>query len=174
MTQTYRAVIAGTPYAANKSLLTIFNGTGSGRILRVKRVWQLNNQTVAVTGVLTTMELRRVSASSGGTAGSAVKLDTANETLPAQVAISTGATDTLTGDPAFMRFMYSNDEPSVSSLTSDETETIPALACVFDTTGDTDIQSIVLRESEGLSVRHTGSTTVGIADVIVEFTMAST
>lgn len=174
MAQTYRAVITGATFASNKSMLTLFNGSGSGRILRVKRVWFLNNQTVAVTGVLTTMELRRISASSGGTAASVVKHDTASESMPAQVTTTTGATDTLTGDPAYMRFMWSNDEPASGALTNDESECIPLLATVFDATGDSDLEPIVLREGQGLSVRHTGSSAVGVADVLIEFTMAAT
>ncbi len=174
MTQTYRAVVTGTAFASSKSMLTVFNGSGSGRIVRVKRVWVLNNQTSGVTGVLTTFELRRISASTGGTAGSSVKHDTSSEAIPAQITITTGSTDTLTSDPALMKFMWSNDEPAVSSLTNDETECIPSLACVFDTaTGDADIEPLVLRSNEGLSVRHTGTSAVGVADVIVEFTMAS-
>lgn len=173
MAQTYRATAAGVTFAANKSMLTVFNGSGSGRVLRIKRIWQLNNQTAAVTGVLTTMEVRRVSASSGGTAVAAIKHDTTSENMPAQVLIASGPTDTLTGDAALMRYMWSNDEPAASSLTSDETETIPAFTLVFDCTGDTDLEPLVLRPGEGLTLRHTGSTTVGICDVIFEFTMAA-
>lgn len=173
MTATYRASAIGTAYAANKSLLTVFNGSGSGQIIRIKRIWHLNNQTSAVTGVLTSLEVRRISASSGGTAITAVKHDTSSSNIPAQVLISTGATDTLTGDLAYMRYMYSNDEPAASSLTNDETECVPILACVFDVTGDSDIESIVLRSGEGLCLRHTGSSAVGITDVIFEFTMAA-
>jgi len=173
MAQTYRAVVSGATFASNKSLLTIFNGSGSGRVIRVKRVWQLNNQTAGVTGVITTMELRRISASTGGTAQSVVKMDTSSENLPAQVTVATGPTDSLTSDPAMMRYMWSNDEPAASTLSSDETETIPALALVFDVVGDADLEPLTLRTGEGLSVRHTGSTAVGICDVIIEFTMAA-
>lgn len=174
MVATYKATATGVAYAANKSMLTLFNGVGSGQILRVKRIWHLNNQTAAVTGVLTTMEVRRISASSGGTAVTPVKHDTASTTPPAQVLIATGPTDTLTADAAYMRYMYSNDEPAASSLTNDETECVPVLSCVLDLTGDTDIEPIVLREGQGLCLRHTGSTVVGVTDVIIEFTMAAT
>jgi hypothetical protein len=173
MAQTYRAVAVGVTFASNKSMLTVFNGSGSGRVIRVKRIWQLNNQTSGVTGVITTMEVRRISASSGGTAVTPVKHDSNSEAMPAQVACATGPTDTLTGDAALMRYMWSNDEPAASSLTSDETETIPAFALVFDATGDTDLEPLVLRAGEGVCLRHTGSTTVGICDVIIEFTMAA-
>jgi hypothetical protein len=175
MSQTYRAVATGVTFASNKSMLTVFNGSGSGRVIRVKRIWQLNNQTSGVTGVLTTMEVRRISASSGGTAVTPVKHDSTSESMPAQVACATGPTDTLTGDAALMRYMWSNDEPAASSLTNDETEVIPVLACVFDcATGDADLEPVVLREGQGLCLRHTGSTTVGICDVVIEYTMAST
>jgi len=173
MAATYRGVVVGTAFAANKSMLTLFNGSGSGLVLRVKRIWMLNNQTAAVTGVLTTMEIRRISASTGGTAGGVVKHDSSSAGLPSQVTITTGATDTLTSDPALMRFMWSNDEPATGSLTNDESECIPALACVWDCTGDSDLEPLVLRQNEGVSVRHTGSTTVGVADVIIEFTAAT-
>jgi len=173
MASTYRGVVVGTAFAANKSMLTLFNGSGSGLVLRVKRIWMLNNQTSAVTGVLTTMEIRRISASSGGTAGGVVKHDSTSSSLPAQVTCTTGATDTLTSDPALMRFMWSNDEPATGTLTNDEIECIPAFACVWDCTGDSDLEPLVLRQGEGVSVRHTGSSTVGIADVIIEFTAAA-
>lgn len=174
MAQTYRAVVTGATFASNKSMLTIFNGSGSSRIVRVKRIWFLNNQTSGVTGVLTTMEIRRISASTGGTAGSTVKHDSNSENIPAQITITTGPTDTLSSDPALMRFMWSNDEPAVSSLVNDETEVIPVLACVFDSaTGDTDLEPLVLREGQGVCVRHTGSSAVGVADAIIEFTMAA-
>lgn len=174
MAQTYRAVVTGATFASSKSMLTIFNGSGSGRIVRVKRIWFLNNQTSAVTGVLTTMEIRRISASTGGTTATVVKHDTTSENIPAQITVTTGPTDTLTSDIALMRFLWSNDEPAVSSLVNDETEIIPLLACVFDAaTGDTDLEPLVLRTGEGVSVRHTGSSAVGVADVIIEFTLAA-
>ena len=173
MAATYRGVIIGTAFAANKSMITLFNGSGSGRILRVKRIWMLNNQTTSITGVLTTLEIRRISASTGGTAGTVVKHDSQSETLPGQVVVVTGSTDTLTGDPPLMRFMWSNDEPATGSLTIDEIEIVPAFACIFDVTGDQDIEPLVLRESEGVCVRHVGSTTVGVADLVIEFTSST-
>lgn len=173
MAQTYRAVISGATFASAKTMLGLFNGSGSGRILRVKRIWQLNNQTATVTGVLTTMEVRKTSAQSGGTSVTPLKMDSNSENIPAQVLCATGPTVTLVAGQ-FMRWMWSNDEPAASSLTSDETETIPALSIVFDATGDADLEPLVLREGEGVSVYHAGSTAVGICDVIIEFTLAST
>lgn len=174
MAQTYTAAAIGTAFGNNKSMLAIFNGSGSGRIIRVYRVWVLNNQTAAVTGVLTTWTLRRSSAQSAGTAITPTKHDTTSESMPAQVAIATGATVTQTSDVAFRAWVWSNDEPAASSATSDELECLIPLNCVWDSTGDSNIEPIVLRETQGLDVRHSGSSAVGIADIFMEFTLAAT
>jgi hypothetical protein len=166
MAATYSICAPGVTFASGKSMLAVFNGVGSGVVLRVYRAWMLNNQTAGVTGVITTMALRRTSAQSGGTAVNATKHDTTSANLPAQVLIAQGATATDTADPDFMRWMWSNDEPAASTLTSDETETIPALANVYDATGDSNLEPIVLREGEGCNIRHVGSTAVGNADMI--------
>lgn len=173
MAQTYTAGAVGATFGNNKSMLGIFNGSGSGRIIRVYRVWVLNNQTAGVTGVLTTWTMRRTTAQSGGTAITPTKHDTNSESMPAQVLIATGPTATLSSDVALRSWMWSNDEPAVSSATSDEFETLVPLNCVWDSTGDSNIEPLVLREGQGVSIHHSGSTTVGLCDVYVEYTLAS-
>lgn len=173
MAQTYTASAIGATFASNKSMLGIFNGSGSGRIVRVYRIWTLNNQTTGVTGVLTNWTLRPTTAQSGGTAITALKHDTNSENIPAQVLIATGGTVTL-GTGTLRQWMWSNDEPAASSGTSDEFECLVPLNCVWDSTGDSNIEPLTLREGQGISVHHAGSSAVGIADVFVEFTLAST
>jgi hypothetical protein len=173
MAQTYTAAIIGATFASNKSMATVFNGAGSGRVIRVYRVWVLNNQTAAVTGVLTTWTLRRTNAGSGGTAVTPTKHDTASEAMPAQVVIGTGCTVTATGDQPLRAFVWSNDEPAASTGTSDEFECLVPLNCVWDSTGDSNIEPIVLRAGEGITVQHTGASAVGICDVFIEFTLAA-
>jgi hypothetical protein len=172
MAQTYTAAAVGATFGNNKSMLGIFNGSGSGRVVRVYRIWVLNNQTAGVTGVLTTWALRRTTAQSGGTSLTPVKHDTTSETAPAQVLFATGATATL-ALTELRRWMWSNDEPAASSATSDEFETLVPLNCVWDSTGDANIEPIVLREGEGISVHHSGSSAVGLCDVFVEYTLAA-
>jgi hypothetical protein len=150
---TFTLSVIGATFGNAKHMASLFNGAGSGRVLRVYRIWILNNQTVAVTGVLTTFSLRRSSAQSGGTAVSPVKHDSTN-----------------TADADLRRFMWSNDEPAVSSATSDELENLVPLNCVWDSTGDDRIQPITLRPGEGVTLQHTGSSTVGVCDIFFEFT----
>lgn len=175
MAQTYTAGFLAVAFGNNKSMAALLNGAGSGRIVRVKRIWVLNNQTAAITGVLTTFALKRSSAQSAGTSVTPTKHDTASENMPAQVLVATGATVTQTADVAYRQWVWSNDEPAASSGTSDEFECLVPLNCVWDAaTGDADLEAIVLREGQGLDVRHTGSSTVGVCDIFIEFTLAAT
>lgn len=171
MAATYTLAVQGTAFANGKSMTSLFNGVGSGVVLKVKKVIPLNNQVAAVTGVLCLLELRRTSADTGGTTVAATKHDTLSANLPAAVRSGTGATVTNTADVPFRRVMWSNDEPAVSSLTNDEIECLPALTAIFDaSTGDPDVEPIVLREGQGLTLTNTTNTVVGIMDVIFEFT----
>jgi hypothetical protein len=143
-------------------------------VLRVYRVWLLNNQVSAVTGVLTTLALRRTSAQSGGTSITPTKHDTASTSLPAQVLSATGATVTNTGDVQLRTIVWSNDEPVAGGASSDELECLAPLNCIWDSTGDSNIEPIVLREGQGATLHHSGTTAVGLCDVFFEFTDAAT
>jgi hypothetical protein len=173
MSATFTLSGIGVTFGNAKHMLSLFNGNGSGRVLRVKRVWMLNNQTTGVTGVLTTMALRRTSAQSGGTSIAPTKHDTDSTSLPAQVLAAAGATITNTADVEFRKWMWSNDEPAFSSAVNDELECIVPLNCIWDSTGDADIEPIVLREGQGLTVQHVGTSAVGLADFFIEFTDAA-
>jgi hypothetical protein len=172
MAATFTAAFLGVTFGNNKSMAGIFNGSGSGVVLRIKRIWVLNNQTSAVTGVLTTWSLRRSTAQSSGTSVTPVKHDTNSSSIPAQVLVAHGATVTSSTSDTFRNWVWSNDEPAASTGTSDEFECLVPLNCLWDSaTGDADIEPIVLRETFGIDVRHSGSSAVGVADIFVEFTV---
>lgn len=174
MAATHTLAGIGVTFANGKHMLSLFNGAGSGRVLRLYRVWILNNQTAAVTGVLTTLNLRKSSAQSGGTAITPVKHDTASSNLPAQVLAAAGATVTNTADLPFRSLVWSNDEPSVSSGSSDELECMVPLNLIWDSTGDSNIEPITLREGQGVTLHHSGTSAVGLCDVFFEFTDSAT
>lgn len=146
---------------------TIFNGSGSGKKLHCTRIIALNNQTNAVTGVLTTLEVRRITASSGGTTITLSKHDTADAAIPAAIVGRSGGTDTLSD--TFRRVMWSNDEPAASSATNDELECIVPLNEIWNSAvNDAAIQHLVSNEAEGVCLRHTGTSAVGVLDTIIE------
>lgn len=174
MAATFQLFQAGVTFASSKHMLSLFNGSGSGRVLRVYRALILNNQTTGVTGVMTTFELRRSSAQSGGTSVTPIKHDTNSSSLPAQVLSAQGATVTASASDVFRKMMWSNDEPATGTGTNDELECIVPFMYVWDAGyGDTNVEPITLREGQGLTLLHTGTSAVGNCDAAFEFTDAA-
>lgn len=172
MAKTYTAYATGIAFASNKSLLGIFNAHATRKV-KLYRAWVLNNQTSAVTGVLTSMLLRKISALSAGTAVTPVAHDTGNATVDlTSVTCVTGGTFTNTADNAFRQIMWSGDEPAVSSATSDELQCIVPLMCIWDSTGDSNIEPFVCNTNEGIHILQPGANAVGILDVAFEFTVS--
>lgn len=174
MAATFTLAALGATFANGKHMLSLFNGAGSGRVLRLYRVWILNNQTAAVTGVLTTLGLRRTTSQSGGTAIAATKHDTASSNLAAQILAASGATVGNSADVSYRTIVWSNDEPAASTASSDEMECMVPLNLIWDSTGDANVEPITLRESQGVTLHHTGTSAVGLCDIFFEFTDAAT
>lgn len=172
MAKTYTASALGIAFASNKSMLGVFNAHAS-RKLRLYRAWALNNQTAAVTGVLTALLLRKISALSAGTAVAPAPHDSGNAAFDlTQVTSVTGGTFTNTADIAFRQILWSGDEPSVSSATSDELQCIWPLMCFWDSTGDTNIEPFTCNTNEGIHLVQPGANAIGVVDVFFEFTIA--
>jgi hypothetical protein len=167
MANTWSALAQGVTFAATKNMLSILNG--GSRILRIKRIYMLNIQTAAVTGVICLGDIRRYTSGtlSSSTAVTAVAHDTDNSALDT---VTIGYAGTLGGTPStFRRYIWSSDEPAVSSATSDELECIPILSCLWDASyGDSTVQPIVLRANQMLTVYNT-SGAAGLADIYIEF-----
>ena len=171
MAKTYTASALGVAFASNRSLLGIFNAHATRKV-KIYRVWVLNNQTAAVTGVITTMLLRKISALSGGTAVTPVPHDSGNTSVDlTSVTCATGGTATNTADTAVRQILWSGDEPSVSSATSDELQCIVPLMCIWDSTGDSNIEPFTLNTNEGMHIVQPDANAIGILDIIFEFTV---
>ena len=172
MAKTYTASAIGIAFASNKSLLGVLNAHATRKV-KLYRAWQLNNQTSGVTGVLTSCSLRKISALSGGTAVTPAQHDTGNTSVDlTSVSCITGGTFTNTGDNPLRVWMWSGDEPAVSGATSDEFQCIIPLMCLWDSTGDSNIEPIVANTNEGFHILQPGSNAVGISDLFMEFTVS--
>lgn len=170
---TWRAVQTAVAFAATKDMLDVFNGGAATRVLRVRRMYQLNNGTGAVVGVLTTMEIRRITTATVGTAVTPVAHDTTNSALEAAATAGTGRTITLSD--LFRRYLWSNDEPAVSGATQDEWELLIPFGEVWNAGyGDTAVQPVVARANQGYSIYHSGASAVGSNDFEIEFTDEAT
>ena len=172
MAATFRATGGGIAYASSKDMLNVFNGTATARVIRVYRAYWFNNGTTAVTGVLTTAQCRRITAASGGTAVTPVKHDTNSSNLDA--ATTAGTNQTTTGSDIFRRFLFVNEEPIVAGTTQANWLTLVPFAEVWNAGyGDTNVEPLVCRSSEGVHLFHSGTSAVGTADLEIEFTDAA-
>lgn len=169
MANTWRSVALAVAFANAKSMIDIFQDGSGTRVYRARRFYQFNNGTGAVTGVLTTMRVRRLTASSSGTTVTPVAHDTGNSALAAN--LTSGTNRSVTATDVFRQYIWSNDEPAVSGNSMDEWELLVPFALIFEAGyGDSAVQPLVCRATQGVEINHTGSTTVGTNDFELEFT----
>lgn len=170
MTATYTLWSKGTVFAANKCMASIFNDISSPLVVKLYRIYVLNNQYTAVQGVLTNLEIRKLSSATGGTLITAAAHDT-NNSLNANVICATNATVTPTD--LFRRVLWSTDEPtSNTAINIDEFECILPFSCIWSMGyGDANLEPITLNANEGVGLISTGAVT-GQCDIIFEFTAA--
>jgi len=169
MAATWRATGSAIAYASAKDMLDVFNDTGSAAIIRVYRGTWLNNGTGAVTGVVTTCQVVRITAASAGTAVTPVAHDTNSPALEAQT--TAGHNRTTTESDVFRRFLYVNEEPVVAGVTQANWLTLIPFGEVWNAGyGDSNIEPIVCRATQGFELLQSGSSAVGTADLEIEFT----
>ena len=172
MADTWRATAQTVTFASGKSMLDIFNGGAATRVIRAPRMYQFNNSTGAVTGVLTEMRITRITAASAGSSVTPVAHDTGNTALEA--ALTAGSGRTVTTSDLFRKYIWSNDEPAVSGSSIDEWEMYIPFASVWEAGyGDTNVQALTCRATQGVQILHQGSTVVGSNDFEIEFTNAA-
>lgn len=165
---TYYALADAVALAANKHHLSVFNASGSGVLVSVKKLFQINLSLSAVTGVALRFDIKRTTAQSAGTAITPVSMDTTNPALPAQVTVNTGGT--ITESSLLYPFTTQNDELTASNA---------AVANYLTQYGNlmlesTEMQELRLREGQGLTVKQITSTTVGSFAWLMAFTVEPT
>jgi hypothetical protein len=95
--------------------------------------------------------------------------DTNNSALAAD--LTAGHNRTVNTTDIFRNYVWSNDEPSVSGATMDEWELFVPFAEVWNAGyGDTVIQPLVCRPTQGVQIKQSGSSAVGTNDFEIEFT----
>lgn len=171
--QTWTALVQGAAPAQNKYMLAMFNGAGSGRIFRLYKVYIVNMQSGAVTGVDVTFEFRFITSMTigTGTVVTPVTHDTTNTGLPVQLLVAT--TPQTVGDGSLLRtWHWSSDEAAIEVATQDEIEMLHTYSLFWESGAydNTNIQPLVMREGEGLAIKCTTNTTVGAGDYVFEFT----
>lgn len=154
--------------AQNKLFFDLFNAVSSGKILRVKAV-TLQKDMSAQTGVPVQFNLNYTTAvGTGGNALTPVSLDNTNAALPAQVtARSAAAGGAGLGSLLASRFLHSEE----TNVAAQVQEAFPFWPVVLLPHVASDLQDIVLREGQGLTLKQITATTAGVYNVIVVFTV---
>ncbi len=132
-------------------------------------MYVLNNQYVAVGGVLTNLEIKKLTAATGGTTITAAPHSTANS-LSSSVECATNAT--VTSSDLYRRVLWSTDEPAAAAtMTVDEFQCFLPIGCIWNMGyGTTDIEPITLNANEGVGIINGGAAS-GQCDIIIEFTV---
>jgi hypothetical protein len=168
--KTYYVVAISAVNAANKSMLSIVN-TSSTAIIKIHKIYMINNQTTAATGQVATYELRRITGHSGGTqltttpaaAGNISPYDL-DDTLDAGVTARTGATVSGEDAAARQQFKWSTDEWGTGTQDVESNDHAnQQLFPVWENGGN--FKPFYLRQNQGLHLRQNGSVTAGSFDV---------
>ena len=163
---TYYLFTGAQALAANKIHLSIYNGAGSGKVLKVRKLFLLNLQVAAVTGIMVVWRvLKSSSAGTGGTAITPRPADSQNPALPAQVVVAGGPT-TPTEVFTWFDHAVSNDEIGATSAFP-----TPQILAGLNLVAEGEVlQEITLREGEGLLVKQFTISAVGSYGVLAVVT----
>lgn len=162
---TWVAYADAVSFTANKHHITLFNASGSGKTVKVRKLFAVNLQTAAVTGVVCRFDIKRATAASAGTTITPVSFDTTNAALPSGVTVRTNGTVTE-GSLLFPWLTTTDEETAVPALSKSTFQQMTNILIEGN-----EIQELTLREGEGMTVKQITSTTVGSYGWILVFTV---
>lgn len=182
MANTWLAYAAGvTHLAANRTYLQIFATASNTQTIKIRRIWLINAQAAAVTGIITgTISIGSFStAASGGTlaAVTPVAYDTNNTAVNANITINTGGTGTTntngTAVNVFRTIPFGSDEPATGVFKLENFYANPSMAIIWDAGyEDTNIDPLTIPASTAGGIAVYGTmTAVGNVDCAIEFTL---
>lgn len=177
MASTYTALVQGYTWAASaKVLLNVWNpGATTLQTIKIRRIWLINTQTAAVTGVTSAVVLLQSTNTSGTavTTITPVKHDTgAGTAINAGVLINSGNTVLGTVVNTYRRILIGSDEPAISTYKIENFYN-PVTGLIWDSGyGEANLEPITLPTgvSSGFQIVATG-TAVGNIDIAMEFTV---
>jgi hypothetical protein len=163
--ETWYAYADAVAFAANKHHISIFNAAGSGKIIRVPKLFAINLQSAAVTGIIDRFDFKKITASSAGTTITPESADTSNPALPAQVTVRTNGTITE-GNVLFPWLASSEEETAVAGLSRSMFQQWSNIIPEGE-----EIQEPTAREGQGLTMKQITSSVVGSFGWLMVFTV---
>jgi hypothetical protein len=169
MANTWVANASAVAHASGKSMMALFNATGTAKTVKAYLFYLFNNGTGAVTGVLTAFAIRRLTAASVGTTVTPVAFDTASAALDANTTARHNGT--VTPSDIFRRFVFSNEEPTATGSGFNNLELlVPFAEWGRYGVDSSSLDPIVCNSNQGVDIAQTGSSAVGTADPEIIFT----
>lgn len=162
---TYYAVADATAFANGKTHISLMNAAGSGVVVAVRKIFAVNIQTAAITGAALRLDVRRMTAHSGGSLITPTTSDSNNPALPAEVTVRTGSTPT---SPTLLYpfIITVEEETATAALTKNMFQAMTNLQ-----PEGLEIQEMRLREGEGLCITQITNSTVGSYAWFIVFTV---
>lgn len=166
---TFQAVSVDTALANNKSLMSLVLSSSSTQLLKLRAIYIRNTQTTAVTGVVVSFDLEKITGHSGGASITPTSRDSADK-LPVEVTARTGATVTGAGSRLW-RWEWSSDEWGSGTLDAEAHQV--AFQNVFPVFAKKDpaLKPFTVRPNEGYHIKCATNTTAGSFDLIFVFTL---
>jgi hypothetical protein len=169
---TYTVIAPSAVVGNNKSMLSIYNPTGSGYSLKLREFYIRNSQTTAVTGVAGKFELHRFAsgtAPTGGTALTVVSHDS-NDAIPVSMDARTGGT--ISGEIATpLDIMWiSTDEWGPGTLDVEASQQSIANYLPARAKRDGLLKPFYARAGQGLHMKFAINSTAGSCDIVFVFT----
>jgi hypothetical protein len=163
---TYSAWANDVAPAASKHMLTLFNASASGVVVKVLALRAYLLQTAAVTGAVLRWDVLKASASSAGTTITPEKWDSGATALPAEVTVRTGGTVTSGNRLAGMIVSGEEHTTALPQRLAEGVDLMPF--------GLLKGNPFTLREGQGITVQNVTSSVVGTFGVIAVFSVEAT
>lgn len=163
---TFYAVYDRIAPAQNKYLATLFNTSATRKVV-VYRVWLLNWQAAAVTGVLLETELRKITAQTAGTGVTPVASDS-DDTLSAGITANHNSSN-VSDSTVWRRAFTASEETKIGALTLENLRSVGNSDLNLIYHKEPGLKGITLRQNQGLSVKQITNSTVGTVSVVIEF-----
>lgn len=163
---TFIAVSPSTVIGGNKSMISLFNN--SVKLVKVKKINIINVETAAITGIMGEFRLHRINSIVGGSVITPVSFDS-SDLLPSGVNVYTSGT---VSESSFIKRQFLSTDETAAGGGTDLDQLISYLQLTTPFYSEYDYSKpIVLRQGEGLHVRHATVSTSGTFDLEIIFTV---
>lgn len=155
----------------NKSMISILNADAS-KIVRIHQIIVVNNQTTAVTGIMSEFTVLRITGHSAGTSITPLSYDT-TDSLDADITVRTGSTVSGEGTLSYKKWKQSSDEYGVGATDVESFDAaIQRVFAMYER--GSQLKPITLRQNEGITVKHIFNSTAGSFSLYLVFTQEDT